>query len=291
MDRRPVAVRENLDLDVARTLDVALAEHAAVAEARLGLPARRLEGLLELVGRAHDAHPAAATSRGCLDDQRVADLVRLPGLDDRDAGLACEPLGLELVTGRSDRLGAWPHEDEPRRVHGLGEVAVLRQEAVAGVDRVGARLLRGADDLLRVEIREHGDRLVRLARVERALVVRRVDGHGLDPQAPAGAEDPRGDLAAVRHEEFSDRHGVMRPRRARSLVSGPSGHVRKGRCRAWQPSSILEESELEQRSPRPRLGSGQGGCACVRRSARRCGGKPHPATTDCCASLPRGGSA
>ena len=141
VDRRPVAVGQDLDLDVARALDIALAEDAAVAEARLRFPARRLERLLELVGRPHDAHSAAAAPRGGLDDQRVADLVRLARLDDGDAGLAGKPLGLELVAGRADRLRAGADEDEPGRVHGLGEVAVLGQEAVAGVDRVGAGLL------------------------------------------------------------------------------------------------------------------------------------------------------
>ena len=210
-----------------RALDVALTEDSAVPESGLCLAAGRLHRLLKLVGRANDAHPPPAAPRGGLDDQRVADLVGLPRLDHRDACLAGEPLGLELVAGRADRLWAGADEDEPRRVHGLGEVAVFGQKAVAGVDRVRPGLLRSAHDLLRVEVREHRHGLVRLPRMKGALVVRCVDGHRLDPQAPAGAEDARRDLAAVRHEEFSNRHEVMRPRRARSLVTGPSGHGRK----------------------------------------------------------------
>src|SRR5215207_10058812 len=45
-DTLPVA--EELDLDVTRPFNVALAEHAAVAERSLGLPLRGLERLLEL---------------------------------------------------------------------------------------------------------------------------------------------------------------------------------------------------------------------------------------------------
>ena len=43
-----LAVAEELDLDVARPLDVALAEDSVVAEGRLGLPLRGLDRLLEL---------------------------------------------------------------------------------------------------------------------------------------------------------------------------------------------------------------------------------------------------
>src|SRR5262249_7018466 len=43
------AAAEQLDLDVARTLDVALAEHAVVAECRLRLPPRGVERMVELL--------------------------------------------------------------------------------------------------------------------------------------------------------------------------------------------------------------------------------------------------
>ena len=83
----PVRVREELDLDVARPLDVALAEDPVVAERRLRLALRRLERLVELVRRAHEPHPAPAAAGRRLDHQREADLFRLAALDDRNAGL------------------------------------------------------------------------------------------------------------------------------------------------------------------------------------------------------------
>ncbi len=205
-DDRAVGVREQLDLDVARTLDVALAEDGAVAERGLRLAAGRLERLLELLRRAHDPHAAAAAARGRLDEQREAELVGLAGLDDGDAGLAREPLRRELVAARAQRLDGRADPDEAGRLDRGGEVGALREEPVAGMDRVGARLLRRAHVLLRLQVRGDLDRRVRLARVQGAAVVGRGDGDRRDPELAAAAEDPAGDLAAVGYEESADRH-------------------------------------------------------------------------------------
>ena len=72
------------------------------------------------------------------------------------------------------------------------------------MDRVGARLLRRADVLLREEIARDLDRLVGGARVQRALVVGRDDGDGRDPELTARAKDPQRDLAAVGDEQLPD---------------------------------------------------------------------------------------
>ena len=60
-DDRAVRVGEQLHLDVARPLEVALAVERAVAERALGLAFRGVERLLELGRGTHDAHaPATA---------------------------------------------------------------------------------------------------------------------------------------------------------------------------------------------------------------------------------------
>ena len=74
------------------------------------------------------------------------------------------------------------------------------------MDRVRAGALGGPDVLLRVEVARDLDRLVGDARMERAAIVRRGHRDGADPELAAGAEDPDGDLAAVRHQEPPDRH-------------------------------------------------------------------------------------
>ena len=102
------AVSEQLDLDVTRALDVALAEDAIVAERGSGLPPRGGERLLELTGRANDTHAASAAARGRLDHERKSDILRLPVRDDRNAGLAGDLLGGELVATLPQRLRRGP---------------------------------------------------------------------------------------------------------------------------------------------------------------------------------------
>jgi hypothetical protein len=108
----------------------------------------------------------------------------------------------------AQRLGRRPDEHEPGCLHGIREVRVLGEEAVPGVDRVRARLLRCPNVLLRIQIALDLHGLVRVARVEGADVVGRCDSDGADPGLAAGAEDARRDLAAVRYEELADLHST-----------------------------------------------------------------------------------
>ena len=70
VDHVAVVIAENLELDVARRLDVLLDVDVADAERRLGLALRRLDRVRQLARRAHDAHAAAAAAGGRLDDHR-----------------------------------------------------------------------------------------------------------------------------------------------------------------------------------------------------------------------------
>ena len=122
-ERRDVAVLvgEELDLDVARPLEVALAEDRVVAERGRRLAPRGRERLVELLRRAHDAHPAPAAARGRLDEQREADLLRRPARQDGDAGRARRLLRGELVAARpaappaAGRPRSAPPRARPRR--------------------------------------------------------------------------------------------------------------------------------------------------------------------------------
>src|SRR5258705_4676112 len=153
-----------------RPLDIALAEHAIVAEGGLRLASRRLERLVELWGLPDDAHPSPATARRGLDDEWKADLVRLTGWNDRDARLARDALGLELVTTRPQSFRGRPDPRQSRGVYGFGEVRVLGEEAVARMNRVRGRLLRRTDVLLREEVAHDLYGLVSRTCVARALV-------------------------------------------------------------------------------------------------------------------------
>ena len=98
----------------------------------------------------------------------------------------------------------------------LSEVGVLGQKAVAGMNRVGAGDLGGADDRRNVQVavgagrRADADVLVGEADVERVLVGLGVYRDGLDAELAAGADDPQGDLAAIRDQNFLEHHYVVR---------------------------------------------------------------------------------
>jgi hypothetical protein len=85
----------------------------------------------------------------------------------------------------------------------LGEAGVLGQEAVAGMDRVGAGDLAGRDDRRDVEIavarrrRADADALVGEPHMHRVGVGGRMHRDRLDAQLLAGAQDAQRDLAAV----------------------------------------------------------------------------------------------
>jgi len=93
-DHIPVRVPEQLDLDVARPLDVALAEDRVVAEGGLRLAPGRFERLVERLWVTDNAHPAPAPACRGLHDERIADFPRIALRDDRDAGLPRDPLRL-----------------------------------------------------------------------------------------------------------------------------------------------------------------------------------------------------
>ena len=209
-------VCQELNLDVPRALDVALTEDRVVAEGRLGLSTGGFERRFQLCCLADDPHPAAAAAGRRLDHQWIPELLRGALRNDGNSGAAGHLLCFQFVTPDAESLRRRPDEDEPCRLDRLGEVRVLRQEAVPRVDRVRAGLLGGTDVLLGIEVAADLDGLVGSARVQRALVVRRGDGDRGDPELARRPEDPDRDLAAIRYEELPDFHaGGRLSRKAR----------------------------------------------------------------------------
>ena len=141
-----------------------------------------------------------------MTSEREADLRRLAGGHDGHARLRGDPLRRELVAALPKRLGGRADPGQAGRLDRGGEVGVLGEEAVAGMDRVGAGLLRRADVLRGEEVALDLDRFVCGAGVQRAAVVRRGNRDGGDSELAAGAEDAHGDLAAVCHQELLDLH-------------------------------------------------------------------------------------
>ena len=148
VDARAVRVEQHLTSTWRDPLEEALEDEPVVAERRARLAARR-PAPRQAVGVGDDAHALAAAAGGGLDQQRVADAApprgqrRRPARRRRSRGSTGTPArpraaGRGLVAHGRDgvRRRADPGEagvDDRSR-----EVGVLGEEAVAGMDRVGA---------------------------------------------------------------------------------------------------------------------------------------------------------
>ena len=222
-----VHVGDDLGFDVARLVQVALDEALAAAERGDGLAGGRVEQLGDLLDGAGHLHAAPAAAERGLD--RDGDAVLLGELDDlvgvldrvggaghqRGLGAGGDVTGGDLVAEVADGLRAGPDPDQPGVEHGLGEVGVLAQEAVAGVHGVGAGLGGGVEQLLEDQVGLRGglpaqrERLVGEPDVGCVGVGLGVDRHALQPGIPCCADDSDRDLSAVGDEYLGDlRAGV-----------------------------------------------------------------------------------
>ncbi len=153
-----VRVGEDLDLDVAGADHGLLEDQLTGTEGARRFRARRGECGGQLFLGWHETHAAPAASGRGLDHHRKADalgLARQRGVGlvaalvarhTWHAGLQHAPLGGCLVAHGGDGVGRWADEDESCLGAGTREVGVLRQEAVARMDGVGAEALGGGDD-------------------------------------------------------------------------------------------------------------------------------------------------
>ena len=223
----PCGVGDDLRLDVARLVQVALDEALAAAERGDGLAGGGLEQLGDLLEGAGHLHAAAATAEGGLDRDGHAVLLGerddLVGVLD-GVGRAGNQGGLgaggdvacgDLVAEVADRLGAGADPDQPGVDDGLGEFGVLREEAVAGVDRVGAGLLGGVEQLLEHQVglggglAAEGERLVGEPDVGCVGVGFGIDRHARKAGVLGCPDDPDRDLPAIGDEHLGDlRAGV-----------------------------------------------------------------------------------
>ena len=159
-----VRVGENLDLDVARVVEVALDVEGAVLEGGLGLAAGALEGGLDLVGASHDAQAAPAAAANGLERHGVAELIReatrvVGGFhrveragDDGHIGSHGLAARRHLAAHALHRLGRRADKGEASVDHGAGKGGILAQKAVAGVDGASARAAGRVEDALDVEV-------------------------------------------------------------------------------------------------------------------------------------------
>ena len=194
-----VGVTEDLHLHVPGRFQIALDEHRVVAEGAGRLPLGRGDRLVEILGAVDAPHAFAATAGGGLHQHRehVG-----PAGEHRDPGLLREVLGLDLQGHRADRVRGRADPDQTRVEDGLGEVGVLGQEAVPGVDGLGLHPAGRTQDLVGVEVGLDGHRNVGTARVKRTAVGRREHSDSGVAEAGCGPEHPAGDLSTVGDEDL-----------------------------------------------------------------------------------------
>ena len=168
VDHGAVGIREDLDFDVARILEVTLDVDGRIVEVGLALATRGVVGALGLVGTAHDAQPLAATAGGGLDCDRPADLSaeaqhRLGGVDgvgrarnDRHVRRAHRLTSRGLRAHQLDRLGRRADPDQAGGLARAREPGVFCKETVTGVDRLGSRASGRVEQRLLLEVALRG---------------------------------------------------------------------------------------------------------------------------------------
>ena len=226
VDDVAVAVCEDLKLDMAGAVEVFFHINGVVAEGGAGLGAGDGPGFFELVPGQGDFHAAAAAACGCLDEDGVADAGgdelgfgnvgkgAVAAGDEGDADAGHGGFGGDLVAHHADVFGRGADEGHAVGLDHFGEGGVFGEEAVAGVDGVGAGDVGGGEDGGDVKVavaggrRSDADAFVGETDVHGVGVGGGVDGDGGDAELAACALNTDGDLAAVGDEDFLE-HGAF----------------------------------------------------------------------------------
>ena len=219
-----VAVGQHLHLDMARLLEIFLHIDGVVGEGGLGFGARGGERELQIRRFVRHFHAAAAAARRRLDEDGIADVggdarglfvgahLAVGTGNRRDAERLHGLFGGDLVAHQADMLGLRSDEGDAVFLHDLGEARILRQKAVARMDRLRAGDLAGRDDGRNIEIglrrgrRPDAHALVGQAHMHGVGVGGGMHRNGGDPHFFAGAVDAQRDLATVRNEDFFEHH-------------------------------------------------------------------------------------
>ena len=215
-------IGKDLPLHVTGAGEIALQQHMVVAKGGTRLPLDRRQGVVKVGQLIDPPHPLATAAAGRLDKEREAHLARLiaqkVGMliravitgQHRHAGGLHQRLGTGLVAHGEDGGAAWPDEAQAPLLAGGGKVAVLGEETVARVDGVGIRFFGNLEHLAGVEValpgggRPQMPGFVGFAHMHGAGVGVRVEGDGVNAEAPGGLDDPHGDFATIGDQQTLD---------------------------------------------------------------------------------------
>jgi len=214
-----VLVGEDLDFHMARFEHVFFHQHARVAERRLRLALGGRQRLGQVRLALDHLHALAAATGGGLEQHRVANLFRgstegfhvlrfaVVARHQRHAGFFHQRLGGGLAAHGVDGGGGWAEEDQPGLFDGAGELGVLREKAVARMDRLGAAGLGRLDQLVDAQVTvgrlgaAQVDANIGFVGMARAGVDGAVHRNGGQAHGLGGAHHAAGDLAAVGNQE------------------------------------------------------------------------------------------
>ena len=233
-----VRIREDLELDVPRTVQVAFQQHGVVAERRARFAPCRRQRLVERRRILDHAHAASAAAGHRFNHQRriehcrfapqhgVVLIVAVVAVHHRHAGRAHAPLGFALRTHRGDGGRARSDEDQARIEHRLRERRAFGEKSIARMHGVGAELARGGDDRRAVEVRFRGrsgsDAYARVEcfAKERPFVGVGVHADRRHAELARAARDANRDFTAIGDEQPPD-HRSCQPagRRSRNARS------------------------------------------------------------------------
>ena len=250
----PVLVRQYLKLDMPRPLNEFLHVHLAVAEGICRLLRSRRIQIRQLLSRSHNPHPASAATSLGLQNHRITNLIRplervlgignnsIRSRQNRHLGLLHRLARFFLLAHQARHLRRRAYELDVRNPADLGEIRILAQQAIAGMDRIHIRNLRRRNHRRHIEIavarprRTNADRLIRKPHMQRIAIRLAIDSNRLDAQLFAGTNDAQRNFAAIGNENFTQ-HGQFK----RSESQRGVGRTR--RAGRWSPGASQSRRE------------------------------------------------
>ena len=259
----PVRICKNLNLDMPAVVDQALQHQVAISKSALRLAPGPCDGLSEFILLAHQAHPAPATARHRLHQQRETELA---GFTDQvlvvlilaqvtgcarhtccDHAFFCQ----RFITHGANSGGWRADEDQPGIRTRLSKVCVFTQKSIPWMDRIGTCFFGRIQQFLDGEVRLGGSRranvhsFVSQAHMRRVAVCIAEHSHRGVAERASGTSDATGDLAAIANQDLRKAHGTY-------LIEAPSWAGVSAKKRSRLP--CLQAPGLHARTSRqPRL--------------------------------------
>lgn len=222
----PIIVGQNLNLDMARALDVFLEIDPGILECLFSFRTGRLKSSSQRDFVPGYSHPFATTTSGGFDQDRVTDSIGdTNGLFDiRDQAITARYAGharshrdfsstdlvtelLHCVHRRSDEFNIATAAD-------FGKVRVFSQETVAWMYSLHVPDFSRADDSVNLQVafqslrRPDAPGFVSQFQIMRASIGFAVNSDRFNPQFPASPDNSQGNLTSVR-DQNSLKHGVL----------------------------------------------------------------------------------